>query len=210
MSLSPGGGPSGGGVGGSGGGNNGGGGPSSASFTHFNKHYNRNYTQSYMNATATTSSESIASNDGNGRPFTSVMRDRQARGKDPYHSGDGSEGSDLSDRESGATPSKLRLVGGGGGGGRPEKEDYARTELRQKAIAFLGSPELLMMYAQSTGDSIPGARLHFMRILCGYDEVPQHSSSSKASASTSRFANRPDHPRQHSHNSHNIGEKRRR
>ncbi|KAK4181129.1 hypothetical protein QBC36DRAFT_129398 [Triangularia setosa] len=210
MSLSSGGGPSGGGVGGSGGGNNGsgGGGPSSSSFTHFHKNYNRNYSQSYMNTTATTSSGSISSNDEDGDAFTSVMRDRQARGKDPYHSGDGSEGSDLSDQESGATPSKLRLVGGGGG--RPEKEDFARTELRQKAIAFLDNPELLMMYAQSTGDSIPGARLHFMRILCGYDEIPHHSSGSKASSSASRFANRPDHPRQHSHNSHNIGEKRRR
>ncbi|KAK3387055.1 hypothetical protein B0H63DRAFT_147778 [Podospora didyma] len=37
--------------------------------------------------------------------FTQEMRDRQARGKDP----DGSEGSDLSDRDTGDTPAKLRL-----------------------------------------------------------------------------------------------------
>ncbi|KAK0674519.1 hypothetical protein QBC41DRAFT_2164 [Cercophora samala] len=231
MSLSPGGGPSGGGVGGGsgggGGGNNhhhhhhhhgggGGGGPSSSSFTHFHKNFNRKYTTpSYMNTATATSSGSLSSSsndDEDGDAFTSVMSDRQARGKDPYHSGDGSEASDLSDRESGVSPSKLRLGGGGGGGGggRPEREDFASRELRQKAIAFLDNPELLMMYAQSTGDSIPGARLHFMRMLCGYDNVPQHSSSNTASASASRFANRPDHPRQHAHNSHNTGDKRRR
>ncbi|KAK3371358.1 hypothetical protein B0T24DRAFT_628749 [Lasiosphaeria ovina] len=27
-----------------------------------------------------------------------------------------------------------------------------------------------MMYAQSTEDSLPGARLHFMKMLCGYDD----------------------------------------
>ncbi|KAK4198512.1 hypothetical protein QBC40DRAFT_178521 [Triangularia verruculosa] len=156
-------------------------------------------------ATAASGSGSISSiDDDDDGAYTPVMHDRQAKGKDPYHSGDGSDGSDLSDRESGATPSKLRLVGGG----RPEKEDPARVELRQKAIAFLDNPELLMMYAQSTGDSIPGARLHFMRILCGYDEIPQHPSSGKASASTSRFASRSDHPGQHSLNSHNLGENR--
>ena len=37
-----------------------------------------------------------------------------------------------------------------------EKEDFSRIEARQKAIAFLDNPELLMMYAQSTGDeSVP-------------------------------------------------------
>ncbi|KAK4250104.1 hypothetical protein C7999DRAFT_29350 [Corynascus novoguineensis] len=95
--------------------------------------------------------------------FTPEMRDRQARGKDPYQSGDGSDGGNLSDRESGSG-TRLRL-----GSGRVEKEDFARIESRQKAIAFLESPELLMMYAQSTGDSIAAARLHFTKMLCGYD-----------------------------------------
>ncbi|KAK4655982.1 hypothetical protein QC762_307250 [Podospora pseudocomata] len=199
------------------GGGGGGGGPSSSSFAHFhNKSFNnRKFSSAYMNTTATTSSGSLSSSslsnddEDDGDAFTSAMRDRQARGKDPYNSGDGSEGSDLSDREGGIGTSKLRLGGGGGGGGggRPEKEDYASRELRQKAIAFLDNPELLMMYAQSTGDSIPGARLHFMRLLCGYDDLPQHSSSNIVATSGSRFANRPDHPRQQAHN---IGEKRRR
>ncbi|KAL2160378.1 hypothetical protein VTH06DRAFT_1551 [Thermothelomyces fergusii] len=96
--------------------------------------------------------------------FTPEMRDRQARGKDPYQSGDGSEGGNLSDRESGST-SRLRL-----GSSRVEKEDFARVESRQKAIAFLENPELLMMYAQSTGESIAAARFHFTKMLCGYDQ----------------------------------------
>jgi len=95
--------------------------------------------------------------------FTPKMRDRQARGKDPYQSGDGSDGN-LSDREPGSG-ARLRL-----GNGRVEKEDFARVESRQKAIAFLENPELLMMYAQSTGDSIAAARLHFTKMLCGYDD----------------------------------------
>lgn len=107
--------------------------------------------------TQASSSSSVA-----GDAFSPQMRDRQARGKDPYHSGDGSEGSDLSDREPGT---RLRL-----GNSRLEKEDFSRAERRHKAVAFLDSPELLMMYAQSTGDSIPGARLHFMKMMCGYDD----------------------------------------
>ncbi|KAG7285136.1 hypothetical protein NEMBOFW57_009757 [Staphylotrichum longicolle] len=96
--------------------------------------------------------------------FTQQMRDRQARGKDPYRSGDGSDDGNLSDRGS-RTGSKLRL-----GKGRSEKEDYARVERRQQAIAFLDNPELLIMYAQSTGDTVPAARLHFTKMLCGYDD----------------------------------------
>ncbi|KAK3387056.1 hypothetical protein B0H63DRAFT_469019 [Podospora didyma] len=53
---------------------------------------------------------------------------------------------------------------------RADEEDFPAAERRQKAVAFLDSPELLMMYSQSTGDSIPGARLHFMKMLCGYDD----------------------------------------
>ncbi|AEO61742.1 hypothetical protein MYCTH_2312249 [Thermothelomyces thermophilus ATCC 42464] len=43
--------------------------------------------------------------------FTPEMRDRQARGKDPYQSGDGSDGGSLSDRESGSG-TRLRLGSG--------------------------------------------------------------------------------------------------
>lgn len=50
-------------------------------------------------------SGSAASSSAVGDAFTSQMRDRQARGKDPYHSGDGSEDGNVSDRDAG----KLRL-----------------------------------------------------------------------------------------------------
>ncbi len=94
----------------------------------------------------------------------------------------------------------------------PSKPDFGAKERRQKAIAFLDNPEMLMMYAQSTGDvsvsrprlpllpphlldtpsfsppsapsapcrpeltallpceSIPAARLHFMKMMCSYDD----------------------------------------
>ncbi|KAK4132967.1 hypothetical protein BT67DRAFT_435232 [Trichocladium antarcticum] len=72
--------------------------------------------------------------------FTAQMRDRQARGKDPYRVGDSSDDGNLDDDQSGTGP-RLRL-----GTGRVEKEDFSVVERRQKAIAFLDNPELLMMH----------------------------------------------------------------
>lgn len=92
-----------------------------------------------------------------------------------------------------------------------EKEDFSVVERRQKAIAFLDNPELLMMYAQATGDvsfflsvpflesplptaikSIPGARLHFTEILCGYDdEEPEHTSRHSAHSHSRRDHQNP-------------------
>ncbi|KAK4115713.1 hypothetical protein N656DRAFT_394417 [Canariomyces notabilis] len=54
-----------------------------------------------------------------------------------------------------------------------EKEDFARAEARQKALAFLDNPELLRMYALANEDSIPGARLHFTKLLCGFEDEEQ-------------------------------------
>ncbi|KAJ9141934.1 hypothetical protein NKR23_g7630 [Pleurostoma richardsiae] len=105
-------------------------------------------------AAATSASSSTA------EAFTPEMRDRQARGKDPYQLSDGSD--DDSAHERGT---KMRL-----GGGRLNKEPFARTERRDFAATVLDSPELLMMFAQSSGDSIPATRLRFMRIMCGYDD----------------------------------------
>ncbi|KAK3906100.1 hypothetical protein C8A05DRAFT_30037 [Staphylotrichum tortipilum] len=102
---------------------------------------------------------SIASSSVTGDEFTSDMRDRQARGKDPYHSGDGSDDSSLSDHGSG-----LRL-----GKGRPERVDFAQTERRRQAVAFLDDPELLTSYCQAKDISMAEARLHFTAMLCGYD-----------------------------------------
>ena len=46
-----------------------------------------------------------------GETFTAQMRDRQSRGKDPYHSGDASDASD-SERDSPPAGSRLRLGSG--------------------------------------------------------------------------------------------------
>jgi hypothetical protein len=63
------------------------------------------FSQSFM------SSGSAASSSATDDNFTAQMRDRQARGKDPYNSADGSDGGNLSDRESGPG-AKLRLGSG--------------------------------------------------------------------------------------------------
>ena len=123
---------------------------------------------SYM--TQASSSSSVM-----GDAFTPQMRDRQARGKDPYHSADGSEASDLSDRETAGAGAGARMRPGSGRYVLPppqhpyicnvkrinvgsarfsnlDKEDFSRAERRHKATIFLDTPELLMMHAQSTGD----------------------------------------------------------
>ncbi|KAI8310405.1 hypothetical protein K4K59_008271 [Colletotrichum sp. SAR11_240] len=90
--------------------------------------------------------------------FTPAMRDRQARGKDPYSP------SDMGMESPPRAPGKVGSLGGGDDGDTFE-------DRRQKlfAIEILDDPEKLAMYACSRGDSIPGTRLHFTRILCGLD-----------------------------------------
>ncbi|KAL1838557.1 hypothetical protein VTJ49DRAFT_2517 [Mycothermus thermophilus] len=105
--------------------------------------------------------------------ITPQMRDRQARGKDPYDDDDGLGDGNLNERST-----LLRL-----GSGRAEKEDFYMAETRQRAIAFLDNPELLEMHALSTGLSIAAARLHFMKQLCGYDEDEKPGNSSALSSS---------------------------
>ncbi|KAI3527980.1 hypothetical protein CABS01_14781 [Colletotrichum abscissum] len=140
--------------------------------------------------------------------FTPAMRDRQARGKDPYSPRDSPSDSDL-EFEGGAGGSPSRGGGGvgrlghlgpgaghhgGGGGGMLAGGgvgDGDSHEVRRRklwAVAVLEDPEKLAMYACSRGDSIPGTRLHFTRMLCGFDEEPtrqQQSDHRKASASSS-------------------------
>ncbi|KAI0124483.1 hypothetical protein F4776DRAFT_204100 [Hypoxylon sp. NC0597] len=90
--------------------------------------------------------------------FTAEMRDRQARGKDPYESSDGS-----SDWASEGT--KYRAGGG-------KDESFAVLERRRIAAQVLDSPELLMMAAQRDNESIPATRLRYTRMLCGFEELP--------------------------------------
>ncbi|KAK2071966.1 hypothetical protein P8C59_006347 [Phyllachora maydis] len=118
------------------------------------------------------------------------MRDRQARGKDPYAASEFSSGandkmeleldlgnpaaSSSSSSSSSSSPprssKKPPLVFGWGPSHPADPQDFAGSERRNKAACYLDSPEMLMMYAQATGDSIQAVRLHFMKMLCGYDD----------------------------------------
>ncbi|KAG5923245.1 hypothetical protein E4U42_005011 [Claviceps africana] len=85
------------------------------------------------------------------RDMTPSMRDRQARGKDPY-------------REEGEGQESMVL-----GRGIPA-EPFEDRERRSFALAVLDCPEQLMMFAQSRDDSIPSQRLRFTAMLCGFDK----------------------------------------
>ncbi|KAI9049848.1 hypothetical protein LZ554_005998 [Drepanopeziza brunnea f. sp. 'monogermtubi'] len=85
--------------------------------------------------------------------FTASMQDRQARNKDPYSS-DSSSDEELSTR-------RFDTYG---------NDSYENIEKRRQAAIILDSPELLMMHSQARGDSIPGTRHYFTKILCGYHD----------------------------------------
>ncbi|KAI1376048.1 hypothetical protein F4677DRAFT_420134 [Hypoxylon crocopeplum] len=100
--------------------------------------------------------------------FTDEMRDRQARGKDPYES---------SDASSEWTTDGTRKYRAGGG----KDEPFAVLERRRVAAQVLDSPELLMMAAQRDNESIPATRLRYTRMLCGFEEPPAPQPSRKKS-----------------------------
>ncbi|KAM5355669.1 hypothetical protein ACJ41O_002315 [Fusarium nematophilum] len=91
--------------------------------------------------------------------WTPEMRDRQARGKNPYSKGDGSDDSDISDPEA-----PMRL------GAQETLESHNERERKGEAMYVLDNPEALMAHAQANGDSVTGQRLRFMRQLCGFDD----------------------------------------
>ncbi|KAF5137487.1 hypothetical protein E5D57_001265 [Metarhizium anisopliae] len=104
-----------------------------------------------------------------GAECTPEMRDRQARGKDPYKDSD-------SDYDDG--PERRVRLGRG-----VKTEPFEDKERRGFALSVLDSPESLMMYALSAGDvsisrecladgsqSVPGQRLRFTAMLCGFEE----------------------------------------
>ncbi|KAL7624045.1 hypothetical protein AAE478_005602 [Parahypoxylon ruwenzoriense] len=95
---------------------------------------------------------------GGADTFTAEMRDRQARGKDPYESSDGG-----CDR----VGERNRYRAGGG-----KEESFTSIERRRVAAQVLDSPELLMMAAQRDNESIPATRLRYTRMLCGFEEPP--------------------------------------
>ncbi|RYO76017.1 hypothetical protein DL762_009864 [Monosporascus cannonballus] len=96
--------------------------------------------------------------------FTAEMRDRQARGKDPYETSDGGGGGS----DSGSS------VGGGGlGGGRRHRssgrEPHRVLEKRRTAAQVLGTPEMLIAASFRNGESIPATRLRYTRMLCNIE-----------------------------------------
>ncbi|KAI1456164.1 hypothetical protein F4805DRAFT_433369 [Annulohypoxylon moriforme] len=103
--------------------------------------------------------------------FTPEMRDRQARGKNPYGSSEESDSERLSD------DGKNYRKGGS------RKEAFFMVERRRMAAQVLDSPELLMMAAQRDNDSIPATRLRYMRMLCGLESFSKKSQRGGVSAS---------------------------
>ncbi|KAI0013212.1 hypothetical protein F4779DRAFT_441780 [Xylariaceae sp. FL0662B] len=98
--------------------------------------------------------------------FTPEMRDRQARGKDPYESSDSSDW----------TGGPLGYRAGGG-----KDEPFSILERRRVAAQVLDSPELLMMAAQRDNQSMPATRLRYQRMLCGISEPPAPAPARKRS-----------------------------
>ncbi|KAF6819938.1 hypothetical protein CSOJ01_01006 [Colletotrichum sojae] len=152
-------------------------------------------------STSSSSRHGSAAAGGAGAPsFTPAMRDRQARGKDPYSPHDSNSDSDM-DFDSVDSPSRAGGVGrlghlpgsGGGGGGGPavvgtsgSGESFEAQRQKKFAIEVLDDPEKLAMYACSRGDSIPGTRLYFTRILCGLDQDPAAQQDHRKGASSRR------------------------
>ncbi|KAI8634225.1 hypothetical protein F5Y19DRAFT_204774 [Xylariaceae sp. FL1651] len=138
--------------------------------------------------------------------FTPEMRDRQARGKDPYDSD--SQGSDWAPGQDGSSSGGGGSGAGAGGAGGaagvpvpgldyggssgdtgpfrvgvpPRGEPFAVLERRRIAAQILDSPELLMMAAQRDDESIPATRLKYTRMLCGIEESSSLASSSSSSS----------------------------
>ncbi|KAK7748014.1 hypothetical protein SLS53_001266 [Cytospora paraplurivora] len=106
------------------------------------------------------------------QPFTREMRDRQARGKDPYSAGDDmDDGSDASPGRIGGHHQSSRNSNSGGRHHQQQpKEPFSKVERRDWAETVLDNPELLMMYAQSSGDTLPATRYKFKKIMCGFEE----------------------------------------
>ncbi|KAG6002835.1 hypothetical protein E4U21_002750 [Claviceps maximensis] len=87
------------------------------------------------------------------KDIDSSMRDRQARGKDPY-------------LREGMEDGQESIVLGRG----IHTESFEDREKSGFALAVLDCPEQLMMFAQSRDDSIPSQRLRFTAMLCGFDD----------------------------------------
>jgi len=115
------------------------------------------------------------------KPFTPLMKDRQARSKDPGRRNNGSDDDNDEDDEDlqPAAKKPARTSSATGSTTHAQNEAWELAEKRRTASVILGSSELLMMYALSRGDSVPGTRQHFTKILCGYEDVPPEGEDKK-------------------------------
>ncbi|KAH8177989.1 hypothetical protein LIA77_03071 [Sarocladium implicatum] len=93
---------------------------------------------------------------------TPSMRDRQARGRDPYSIATDHVGED-DDDEMGVIIEQGQRV-------RKHHETWEQKEKTGFATRILSNPDLLLWHAQAKGDSVTGQRLRFTAMLCGYDE----------------------------------------
>ncbi|KAI2642273.1 hypothetical protein GGS21DRAFT_501756 [Xylaria nigripes] len=124
-------------------------------------------------------------------PFTDEMRNRQARGRDPYDSD--SEDGDWGTAQPSGTGARPGTSGAGYNNvlgaamplriSAPKKDEpFATYERRRMAAQILDSPELLMMAALRDDESFPATRLKYTRMLCGLEEpnAPHPSTSTSA------------------------------
>ncbi|EGR52245.1 uncharacterized protein TRIREDRAFT_102619 [Trichoderma reesei QM6a] len=120
------------------------------------------------------------------------MRDRQARGKNTHrkHEDDVTDEDEYDDDDDGEEEEEGengQMEGIKNDKGEEEEEEseddetnsssfsyrsepFEMRERRAYALAVLDRPEQLMMYANTTNDSVAGQRVRFTRMMCGFDD----------------------------------------
>ncbi|KAI1825776.1 hypothetical protein F4861DRAFT_165763 [Xylaria intraflava] len=148
--------------------------------------------------------------------FTPEMRDRQARGRDPYdsNSDDGDWVTEHAGIGSGAATSNSAGYSTTLGGTLPPRvcapkkdEPFAAYDRRRMAAQILDSPELLMMAAVRDDKSIPATRLKYTRLLCGLEEPSAPLPATETTASSSSSARQSPDKQQPSSSSSQAPEK---
>lgn len=94
--------------------------------------------------------------------ITQAMRDRQARGKDPYSLEE--EGPFTGSKEDGD------FIWEQGQRVRKHHETWEQKERTSFATRILSNPDLLLWHAQAKGDTVTAQRLRFTAMLCGYED----------------------------------------
>ncbi|TRX89146.1 hypothetical protein FHL15_009959 [Xylaria flabelliformis] len=118
--------------------------------------------------------------------WTPEMRDRQARGKNPYNAD--SDDSDWGPGGQGSGSSSAADVGPQRVGAPKPKDRFAIYERRRIASQILNSTELLMMAAVRDDESIPATRLKYMRVLCGLEGSGDGTPRAGAAAAAARLS----------------------